>query len=95
MILAQAGDAGGTILQYGAIGAVLLLALYAIAKLYGRETQRADKAEAARDRLDAEIKALNADFRDKYLETLAETARVLAEATKVLASSQAAREVQK
>jgi hypothetical protein len=57
--LAQAVEATNSLLTYGPLGIVAAIAIYAVAKMYVRETQRADKAEAAVAALQVEIRATN------------------------------------
>lgn len=71
MILAQAADTGGVLLQYGAIGAIALLALLAVRVLFSQITSNAAADRARADRLEEELRRTNADIQDKVLVTLA------------------------
>jgi hypothetical protein len=62
----------GVILQFGVLGALVLLAIYFFFIVYKREVERADRAEAA-------LAALNSDVRDKVMPALIDTVRVNAE----------------
>jgi hypothetical protein len=62
--------AASVILQYGALGALTVTLLYIHLSSYRREARRADA-------LEAELRRLNADLRDRLVPTMTEVVRVL------------------
>lgn len=69
-----AGDVTAVFLQYGVLGAFALFGLWFFRTVYKRETERADRAEAA-------LAVLNQDVREKVIPVLTEAARAVADAT--------------
>jgi hypothetical protein len=67
-------------LQYGAVGAVALLALLAVRVLFARVTATADLERARADRLEEELRRLNATIQERYVTTLSEATRAISEA---------------
>lgn len=86
MWLAQ-GTAGTSevFVQYGALGVIALLALVAVRVLFARVTATADLERARADRLEEELRKLNATIQERYVTTLSEATRAIAAA---LASQQ-------
>ncbi len=81
MWLAQ--STGGTtevFVQYGALGVIALLALIAVRVLFARVTATADLERARADRLEEELRKLNATIQEKYVSTLSEATRAIAAA---------------
>ncbi len=78
-MLAQSAEAGSAFLQYGALGAIALLALLAVRVLFLRITAAADAERARADRLEEELRRLNAAIQERYLGTLADATRVIGE----------------
>lgn len=76
-------DAGGVLLQYGAIGSIALLAIYAVAKLFARSAEQADAAIAAEraraDRLEKQLADLNQAVIDKVLPATLQSTQVMGE----------------
>lgn len=78
---AQAGvTAQNELLQYGALGVVALLCLIAVRVLFARVTATADLERARADRLEEELRKLNADIQERYLTTLSEATRAISAA---------------
>lgn len=78
---AQAGVAAqNELLQYGALGVVALLCLIAVRVLFARVTATADLERARADRLEEELRKLNADIQERYLTTLSEATRAISAA---------------
>lgn len=75
--IAPAGEITGVFLQYGVLGAFALFGLWFFRTVYKRETERADRAEAA-------LAELNRDVREKVIPVLTEAARAAADAAIVL-----------
>jgi F0F1-type ATP synthase membrane subunit b/b' len=74
-------DAAPVFIQYGALGAIALLALYAVVKLFARVTSAADAAVAAEraraDRHEEELRRLNTTVQEKLLPILVQATQVL------------------
>jgi hypothetical protein len=74
-----------TLLQYGAIGAIALGGMWFGLGAYRREVRRSDALAAElsklRDDHAAELRALNAEIRDKQVPVLSEAVRVLGDVT--------------
>lgn len=77
--LAQAngGDVSSVFLQYGALGAIALLALLAVRVLFQREVKALDLERAARARSEEEVRQLNLAIQTQYVTTLTEATRVM------------------
>lgn len=81
MWFAQAGSSTTDIfIQYGALGVIALLALLAVRVLFARVTATADLERARADRLEEELRKLNATIQERYISTLAEANRAIAAA---------------
>jgi hypothetical protein len=80
VLLAAGAQAGSELIQYGAIGIIALLALAAVRVLFARVTAAADQERARADRLEEELRKLNADIQERYLTTLSEASRAIAAA---------------
>lgn len=92
MWFAQTGGSSTTsdvLIQYGAIGVIALLALLAVRVLFARVTATADLERARADRLEEELRKLNATIQERYVTTLAEANRAISAA---LAATQKDRE---
>jgi len=76
---AAAADTAGVFVQYGALGAVALLALGAVRVLFQRETRAHDLERSRADRLEEEVRKLNATIQDRYITTISEATRTMAE----------------
>lgn len=87
LVAQAASDATGSLLQYGAVGIVAVLALLAVRVLFTRLTAQLDRETARADRLEQELRALNAKVQEDFVP-------VLVDATRALASALPAREVQ-
>ncbi|MBV9919658.1 MAG: hypothetical protein JOY78_02220, partial [Pseudonocardia sp.] len=76
-------DAGAVLLQYGAIGAIALLAIYAVAKLFAQNKAASDAAilaERARaDRLEKQLADLNTAVIEKFLPATLTSTQVMGE----------------
>lgn len=81
-LLAQAATADtpmAVFLQYGALGAVALLALGAVRVLFQREVQAHDLERQRADRLEEELRRLNSTVQERYVSTLADATRAMSE----------------
>lgn len=76
--LAQAGaDTTAVFVQYGALGIIALLALGAVRVLFQREVKALDLERQRADRLEDELRRLNATVQERYMSTLTEATRVM------------------
>lgn len=65
------------LLQYGAIGLLALLALYAVNKLFARQVSAHDKDIARADRLENELRQQNRVIQDRLVVELTRAAEVM------------------
>lgn len=80
-----------TLIQYGAVGVVALMALAAVKVLFDRMKAAQDRETARADRLEEELRRLNETIRTEYAGTLARTTQVVADATRAVADAAARR----
>jgi hypothetical protein len=76
---AAIGVDSNSLLQYGAIGIIAILALSAVRVLFQREVTAHDLERQRADRLEDELRRLNATIQDRYISTLTESSRVMSE----------------
>ncbi len=69
-----------TFLQYGALGAISLMALLAVRVMYGQFQKNADRERERADRLEEELRKLNETIRSEYITTIATATRAIADA---------------
>lgn len=84
MIIAQASDATASVLQVGAVGGVLILALGAIAALYRQITANAKADRERADLAQEQLRQSHADMVDKVMPVLASVQQVLTAAMDVV-----------
>lgn len=76
-------DIAPAFLQLGAVGAVALLAVYAVAKLFARTAAQSDAAVAAEraraDRLEKQLADLNAAMIDRFLPATLQSTQLMGE----------------
>jgi hypothetical protein len=70
----------GVLIQYGAVGAVALLALAAVRVMYARLSSSVDREAARADRLEAELLKLNEAVRNDYISAISSANRSVADA---------------
>lgn len=70
--------------QYGALGAALLVAIAAVKVLFGREVEAHKREQERADRLEAELRQLNEQLRTQVVEKLATSTQVLGEVLSTL-----------
>lgn len=76
--LAQAGaEVTSVFVQYSALGVIALLALGAVRVLFQREVKALDLERQRADRLEDELRRLNATVQERYMSTLTEATRVM------------------
>ncbi len=73
-------------LQYGAVGAVALMALFAVRVLFQRTIQTLDRETERADRLEEELRKLNEMIRDEYAASMASAAKAIGDANTVVNS---------
>lgn len=83
-VLAQAEGAAGVFLQYGAIGAIALLALFAVRVLYNRAAEDLNYHRSRADRLEDELRSLNATMREQLIQVIGPATEAIGDALKVL-----------
>jgi len=67
----------GSLLQYGALGVFLIVALGALRIVYGQTTAAAKADRERADRLEEELRATNRAIQDKHLGVIAEVTHVM------------------
>lgn len=80
MILADAtipSDAVSAVVQTGAIGGLLVLAVYALWKLYQRIINNADEQRQRAEKAEAEVRELNKEIRGDVLKTLTDATHAI------------------
>jgi hypothetical protein len=87
-ILAQAADQTSVFIQYGAVGAIALLALGAVRVLFQRETKSLDLERERADRLEEELRRLNESIHDKYVPALERATAAIAQALETIRKEQ-------
>lgn len=70
--------------QYGALGAALLVAIAAVKVLFNREVEAHKREQERADRLEAELRQLNEQLRTQVVEKLATSTQVLGEVLSTL-----------
>ncbi len=82
-MVAQDASVTGGLLQYGALGIIALLALGAVRVLFLRETKSLDLERQRADRLEEELRKLNAAVQEKYVTTLAQATLAIGDALEI------------
>jgi hypothetical protein len=72
-------DVGSTFVQYGALGVIAFLALMAVRVLFQREVRALDHERERADRLEEELRKLNATIQERYVGTLSEATRAMSD----------------
>lgn len=70
----------GVLLQYGALGAIAVIALFAVRAMFGKLQATYDREKERADRLEDELRKLNEMVRTEYLRTLADATRAISDA---------------
>lgn len=78
------------LLQYGALGVMVLCAGVAIRVLYARLVSAYERERDRADRLEAELGRLNETVRTEYIGTISRAAQATTEATRAVADALAA-----
>jgi len=69
----------GILVQYGAVGAIALMALFAVRVLFARLTTALDQQTQRADRLEEELRKLNETIRSEYIKAISDANRAVAE----------------
>jgi hypothetical protein len=80
MLIAVQDPVSIALIQYGAVGAIAIMALFAVRVLFNRITEQSARDRDRADRLEAELRALNEAVRTEYLGTLAKATDAIADA---------------
>jgi len=80
VLAADPTSVDSTLLQYGAIGVIAVVALLAVRVLFKRETEAYDREKERADRLEAELTKLNQAIQERYLVALNDATRAVADA---------------
>jgi hypothetical protein len=76
--------ASDTLLQYGAIGALLVISLFGLIKLYQRIIANADAERQRADRAEAELRELHSKIQDRVLSTIGDATHAISEVIALL-----------
>lgn len=71
---------GAVLIQYGAVGAIALMALAAVRVLFNRISETAERDRIRADRYEEELRKLNETVRTEYLGTLSKATEAIADA---------------
>lgn len=82
--LAQADGVTSVFLQYGALGCIALLALLAVRVLYNRAAEDLQYHRSRADRLEDELRALNASMREQLIQVIGPATEAIGDALKAL-----------
>ncbi len=80
MMIAASDPVSAVLIQYGAVGAIALMALAAVRVLFNRVSETADRERDRADRLEDELRKLNELLRTEYLGTLAKATEAISDA---------------
>jgi len=78
---ASSGDpVSVALIQYGAVGAIAIMALFAVRVLFNKITEALERERARADRYEDELRKLNETVRTEYLGTLAKATEAISDA---------------
>jgi hypothetical protein len=80
MMIAGPDPVSAVLIQYGAVGAVAIMALAAVRVLYLRMADALEREQARADRYEEELRKLNETVRTEYLVTLAKATEAISDA---------------
>lgn len=78
------------LLQYGAIGVLALVCIYAVKILFDRVQKSYDDEKARADRLEDQVRQLNETMRTDYMTTLNNASQAIVDANRAVADALAA-----
>lgn len=87
MPLSAADPVSNVLLQYGAVGVIALISLYAVRVLFNKLSALVDHERERADRLEDELRKLNEAVRTEYVTTLAVAARAIQDANRAVADA--------
>lgn len=73
--------------QYGAIGIIAAMALFAVRVLFQRMIAAYDREKERADRLEEELRSMNELIRDRYLASMTRATVTVAEANQAVSSA--------
>lgn len=79
MTISAADPISAVLIQYGAVGAVAIMALAAVRVLFNRMVETTERERARADRYEEELRKLNETVRTEYLGTLAKATEAIAD----------------
>lgn len=85
-VWAQSADVTSVFVQYSALGVIALLALGAVRVLDQRAVRALDLERQRADRLEEELRKLNAAVQERYVTTLTEASRVMSDVLETVRS---------
>lgn len=83
-------DPTDSLVQFGALGILSFLAIYAVKVMYQRMVLAYERELERADRLENELKSLNEAVRTQYIDTLTKATRAIADANDAVANALAA-----
>lgn len=79
-MISASDPVGAVLIQYGAVGAIALMALAAVRVLFNRISETAERDRIRADRYEEELRKLNETVRTEYLGTLSKATEAIADA---------------
>lgn len=77
-------------LQYGALGAISVMALFAVRVMFAKLQESYSREKERADRLEVELLKLNETVRNEYVTTINRSSQAITEATRAVADALAA-----
>lgn len=82
--------AGDVLVQYGALGAIALLAILAVRGIFNRLQATYERERERADRLETELLKINEMVRTEYTATISHASQAIADANRAVADALAA-----
>jgi len=83
-------DLVSVFLQYGAIGAIALMSLFAVRALYTKQQEAYEREKIRADRLEDELRKLNEMVRTEYINTISHASQAIIDANRAVSDALAA-----
>jgi hypothetical protein len=80
MMISAEDPVGVALIQYGAVGAIAIMALFAVRVLFNKITEALERERSRADRYEEELRKLNETVRTEYLGTLSKATEAIADA---------------
>lgn len=80
MMISAEDPVSVALIQYGAVGAIAIVALFAVRVLFNKISSELDYHRQRADRAEEELRKLNESIRTEYLGTLAKATEAIADA---------------